>query len=35
MKELSEFEKDIELALRLAQSELGAMMVKIGQMLWR
>ena len=30
MKELSEFEKDIELALRLAQSELGATMVKIG-----
>ena len=30
MKELSELEKDIELALRLVQSQLGTTMVKIG-----
>ena len=30
MKELSELEKDIEIALRLVQSQLGTTMVKIG-----
>ena len=30
MKELEDFSKDIELALKLAQSELGTTMVKIG-----